>query len=157
VIVFVGEAPGGTSPAEAGDSWHRLARVLDTTADEIWARAVLTNLLARRPERDGKGDAFPLPAARRAATLALRSALLADARQVVLVGRRVSRAFGVSRAGYFVPFCLETVHAPRGDDRHPASVRREPVVQRSQASAPRAPRAQTVAQTGALTCSRRQW
>jgi hypothetical protein len=110
VIVFVGEAPGGTLPVEAGACWRRLAAVVGTTPAVLWQRAVLVNTLKRRPERDGHGDAFPLKAARRAAVRLAGSALLTEARMIVLVGRRVSRAFGVARQGYFVPFCLDAVH-----------------------------------------------
>jgi uracil-DNA glycosylase len=100
--VLVGEAPSRRSDPEApfsGSSGARLAALLGRPLDEVFD---LRNLLDSWPGPAGKASAFDSRAARASAYEIRRQALLARKRpRLVLVGRRVARAFDV-RGDYLV-------------------------------------------------------
>lgn len=101
-LVLVGQAPSRTSSAIAfgGDSGARLARLLGMSLSDLLRVVDTTNLLPGWPGRSssGKGDAFPMAAARRAAAeLAARED---PSRAFLLAGMSVARAFGVARLGF---------------------------------------------------------
>ena len=106
LVLFVGQAPGRPWPADTvrattQRSSDRLAGIVGLTKNELFARAVWVNLLPKFPGKHGAGDAFPLPAARRAA------AALPLAPTTILLGSNVARAFSL-------PSALFCWHAVRG-------------------------------------------
>ena len=99
--MIIGQAPGqkGNGEPLAGKAGRRLAALCGLSLDAYLARFRRVNLLPTFPGKAGKGDAFPLPAAREAAR-ALLPAL--EGRRVVLLGGRVAAAFGLHRAPLLV-------------------------------------------------------
>lgn len=98
-ITIVGQAPGpsGGEPFR-GRSGARLAALMGlASVEELADRANLVNVLSSFPgkARAGKGDAFPLERARRAA----RRMRLAGT--ILFAGKGVARAFGIGGAEYF--------------------------------------------------------
>lgn len=104
--LIVGQAPGpNTDPAEplSGASGRRLAALCELSVNDFLDRFERVNLMDRFPGKAGKGDAFRMDRARRAA---LRLSQRFEKRKVVLLGNRVARAFEVKPiwpAGNFVP------------------------------------------------------
>jgi uracil-DNA glycosylase len=101
-VLIVGEAPtaateGYTALTEAGRSGRRLARLAGV--EHLADRFGVINLVDHWPGRTAHGDAFPAGLARDNARLLLGS-LPADV-ALVLLGRRVERAFGLERGAYF--------------------------------------------------------
>jgi len=101
-IAFVAEAPGEPgSRLEGGRvldsrtrSGRRLAELLGV--EEVADRFLALNLVDRWPGRTAHGSAFPAGLARKNA-VEIFGSLPVDV-DLVLVGRRVARAFGVSNA-----------------------------------------------------------
>ena len=94
--IIVGQAPGPRTDSReplSGQSGRRLAALCGMELDEFLAAFERVNLIRRWPgEANGKGDAFPMARARRAAVL--RAGAFPGAR-VVLLGRQVAHAFDV--------------------------------------------------------------
>jgi len=97
-ILMIGQAPGkrGGEPC-MGFFFTRIWEPAGLTEDEYRKIFDRRNLLSRWPGKNGKGDAFPMPAARRAA-----KRIEVDGRTIVLAGRNVAAAFGIC-----VPFLVE--------------------------------------------------
>jgi uracil-DNA glycosylase len=123
-VIIIGQAPGRANdggPAFLGRSGRRLAELSGVPFQELSRVFDLRNLLKRWPGRSkGKGDRFPVRAAR-AAALAAAPAL--KGRKVILVGRGVAAAFsgGEGRSEFFrwregegLPFERATVPHPSG-------------------------------------------
>lgn len=87
--LLIGEAP---SRGRGVGAWTRLARLIGLTPDEFWRRVKLHNLLRAWPGKQGKGDRFPLAAARRAA-----ERLRPQSGRVIFAGARVCKSF-------FIPY-----------------------------------------------------
>lgn len=104
--LIIGQAPGPkTDPAEplSGPSGRRLAALCELSLDDFLACFQRVNLMNRFPGKAGKGDAFRIDRARRAA---LRLSQSFGGRKVVLLGNHVARAFEVlpiSPPGAFMP------------------------------------------------------
>lgn len=85
----------------AGRCGARLASLAGISLDEFLARTERVNLLDRYPGKSGKGDAFPMDEARRAAArLMFRlmdGGIYAPVQPVVLLGGNVAGAFHVNR------------------------------------------------------------
>lgn len=91
--LIIGQAPGpNTNPLEplSGRCGERLAELCGLGPRAFLDRFERRNLIDRFPGSAGKGDRFPLPAARRAALITSRSFA---GRDVVLLGDGVARAF----------------------------------------------------------------
>lgn len=99
--MLLGQAPGPGKNRRAfdGASGRRLAKMLGLGLGELLSAVEPVNLIGRFPggRASGKGDAFPMDQARRAAKR-LRPRL--RGRLVLMAGRAVARAFGV-RAEFF--------------------------------------------------------
>lgn len=97
-VLVVGQAPSrdgsGRRRAFDGASGRRLETIIGWPLRDLdgW---VFTNLLPSFPGREGRGDAFPIREARRAAEGKRLRRLMRDVDAVVLCGRGVARAFGV--------------------------------------------------------------
>lgn len=93
--MLVGQAPSRTSdparPLSGEPLSTKLAALCGLTVPEYLEAFDRRNLLPLWPGKNGKGDLFPIRAARAAA--ADMSVLLVD-RDVVFLGRNVARAFG---------------------------------------------------------------
>ena len=97
--LLIGQSPSALTDgregrrAFSGNSGERLAAVLGVGLAKLLASVEAVNLLDRFRGRqeDGKGDAFPLDEARRAASL-----LPLSGRKVLLVGRGVAEAFDLA-------------------------------------------------------------
>lgn len=101
--LLVGEAPSRTSGPDplSGACGARLAGFCSLSAREFGSTFDRANVLATWPGSAGKGSAFPLALAReRAAALRRR---FRGGRTVILLGRRVARAFGLAEQHYFEP------------------------------------------------------
>jgi len=96
--LLLGEAPNrwqGEDPIQRGrHTLYRedLAELCGLTMPAFYRCFVRANLLSRWPGRSGRGSAFPPAEARRRAESVAQH--LGSFRSVVLVGRRVARAFG---------------------------------------------------------------
>lgn len=93
MLTIIGQAPSRTSdPRRAlrGRSGAALARLLGIDPAALGLVIRRRNLLSAFPGRVGKGDRFPLAAARRAAARV-------RGRRLVLLGYGVAAAFGVPR------------------------------------------------------------
>ena len=104
--LLVGQAPSRLSdPLEplSGASGRRLALLCGMGVGEFLDAFDRVNLLDRWPGRDGKGDHFPLAAARLAASRMARSL---RGRRVVLVGARVASAFSLEAEPFRVADAL---------------------------------------------------
>jgi hypothetical protein len=103
-VLLIGQAPSrsgaGCAPFAAG---RRSGRRLDAAAGfDLVSSVDAMNLLRSFPGKEGKGDAFPLDRARRAAA---RMIPLLDGRpMVIFAGRGVAAAFNVGREDYFRVF-----------------------------------------------------
>ena len=102
--LIIGEAPsmnGNPDKPITGRSGRFLAEVAwgdDADVPRFLAGFERKNLLLAWPGHAGKGSAWPITAARKAAsTLLPRLA----GRTAILLGKRVARAFGMARLGYF--------------------------------------------------------
>lgn len=94
-MIIIGQAPGPTSdPAEplSGASGRRLAALCGLPLAAFLAAFDRRNVLPAHPGRSGKGDAFPLAAARPVARRMLGD--LAGAR-VVALGKPVASVLGL--------------------------------------------------------------
>lgn len=96
-VVIVGQAPSRTSDPRrplSGLSGRRLEVTAGLEQGTLAARASLVNLLVRWPgyAEGAHGDRFDREAARRSVS---RLARRLDGRDVILLGRHVSRAFGL--------------------------------------------------------------
>lgn len=101
-VLIVGQAPGpNTDPLQplSGRSGRRLASLCCLTLDEFLAAYDRVNLVPVFPGKLAKGDAFPLPAARRFAVAIMRGRR--SPLRLVLLGGNVARAFGVPDAPRF--------------------------------------------------------
>jgi uracil-DNA glycosylase len=100
-VIIIGQAPGPRGDGEplSGQAGRRLSALCGLTVDAYLAQFERVNLLTHFPGKAGKGDAFPLPAARKAAA-ALLPAL--EGRRVVLLGGKVAAAFGLQQAPLLV-------------------------------------------------------
>jgi uracil-DNA glycosylase len=101
VIVLVGEAPSQHSNPKkpfSGASGKTLAKVAGLSGyEELRARATLLNVLDRWPGKGNageKGSRFPLVRAKPHAAKILARFLYREGASIVLVGKRVARAFG---------------------------------------------------------------
>lgn len=93
-IALVGQAPNENGDPElplTGRAGRKLAELMGVSWRTYLMRTIRTNLIVEFPGKKGKGDAFPLDAAREAAR-AWR--VPGDAACVVLVGLKVAAAFG---------------------------------------------------------------
>jgi uracil-DNA glycosylase len=104
--LIIGQAPArgndGLLPF-AGQSGARLATLagVGTSGDDLPPHFDLANLLDKWPGKQGKGDAFDMDAAREAAAdLTLKLQTAEEPRFVLLMGRKVERAFGWSGLTY---------------------------------------------------------
>jgi hypothetical protein len=92
--ILIGQAPsrGGDPrrPLSSGPTATALARLAGLPAHEFLRAFERRNLLDAWPGKSGKGDAFPLRAARDAAMIILPEL---RGRRVVFLGRNVARAF----------------------------------------------------------------
>ena len=105
-LLVVGQAPSKTAGkvrAFDGASGERLARLLGLSLDAFLRNVDTRNLLGRWPGKHGgkyahrdKGDRFPISAARRRARALQKEIHALRWPVVVLCGRRVADAFGVS-------------------------------------------------------------
>lgn len=103
-IVIVGEAPSRSSDPNRpfdGASGRTLAALAGLSGyEELRRRTELRNVLSRWPgtgHAGEKGSRFPIPRARRAAA----KMRFEDGSVVLLMGKRVSRAFGMRFEEYF--------------------------------------------------------
>lgn len=102
--IIVGQAPARETvgkPAFSGKSGPRFADLLGVAHPDLWDVFEVFNLLNHFPgdpkDRTKRGDAFPLIAAKMEA-VKIRESL--QGRIVVLVGKNVQRAFGLT-GGFF--------------------------------------------------------
>lgn len=100
--LLMGEAPARTmrpgDPPFSSQSGQRLRDLLGV--DDLASRFDLRNLLESWPGESGKGDAFP---AEYAAHRAYDVVLELHERVVLFAGKRVAKAFGKGKLGYFQP------------------------------------------------------
>jgi uracil-DNA glycosylase len=98
-LIIVGQAPGRRGdPRQTlkGKVGRRLARTFGVSEEQYTLCTELHNVLECWPGKHGKGDRFPMAAAREAARN-LKPTL--EGNRVLLLGRAVAAAFGV-RVGY---------------------------------------------------------
>ena len=109
-ILAVGEAPSRERFEVARESQQALASLRKRIDDLVpsswidWSDWTFVNLFQRPMPREGKGSMFPLEEARRQANTImrfLRSTPEEEYDLVVLVGKRVAKAFGIDGAVYF--------------------------------------------------------
>ena len=121
--LIVGEAPGKngdpSKPIE-GRVGARLADCCGLTLDEFLAAFERVNLLDEQPQDSGKGASFDVRQAGRV-TRELEKTF-APGQVVLLLGKRVARAFRISCAEYFDWFALN--HAQACVVPHPSGVNR---------------------------------
>jgi len=96
-IVLIGQAPSKrgdpAKPLEGKLIVSRLAGICGIDKEQYMAATERYNVLRRWPGKNGKGDRFPMRQARRSAR---RLALRFGGRRVVLLGRSVAKAFGLT-------------------------------------------------------------
>lgn len=94
-VVVIGQAPGRRGPKVpvGGRSARLLAGLLGITEEQFLDEYERFNLVNRFPGKKGKGDAFPADLARRNAR---RLQPRLHQRKVVMLGRGVAAAFGIS-------------------------------------------------------------
>jgi uracil-DNA glycosylase len=101
-VLLIGQGPSRRRPRGArafdgpGAGAH-LAKLAGVPQAELLRRVRAVNLLKTWRGKAGKGDRFPMAAARRAAAKLYSSKLYHEADVVVFVGDAVARAFGVGR------------------------------------------------------------
>jgi len=98
--IFIGQAPsrrGDPSKPLTGRPGRRLAELSGVTPMEFYTATVRTNIVSRYSGPKGGGDAFPMTEARENA---LRMTEVIGGRAIVLVGRKVTEAFGL-KGGWF--------------------------------------------------------
>lgn len=119
--LLVGRAPARRMAGRGafrGRSGERLAALAGTDLDGLLRAVDAANLLGEWPGKQGKGDAFPMAAARAAAGV-----LDVSGRPlVVAVGKRVAAAMGLRRPEYFAPAAWRGV--PLVVVPHPSGVNR---------------------------------
>jgi uracil-DNA glycosylase len=99
--LIIGEAPGrGTGRPIEGRIGRRLADLAGLSFEEFRRSFARENVLDYWPGTDGKGAVFPRDEAKAVAER-LASRIRRQRRTVVLLGRRVSFAFGLGGAAYF--------------------------------------------------------
>lgn len=99
--LFVGQAPNSQpvdpdKPALSGRPVRRLASLMDVSVEQFFSTFDTMNLLAEHPGKSGKGDAFPLAPARKAA----QQTSLEGWPRLVLLGRNVAAAFWLAHLPY---------------------------------------------------------
>lgn len=119
--MLVGQAPSRRGdpekPLEGDLVVRRLAGACGMGREEYMALTERCNVLRRWPGKSGKGDRFPM---RQAKTNARRLALRFGGRRVILLGRSVAKAFGLT-VGYLkwvnIGFDVAVVPHPSGINR----------------------------------------
>jgi uracil-DNA glycosylase len=101
-VAIVGEAPSRETrglPPFSGRSGSRLARLAELDPGALGDHFLLVNLLSGWPGQCGKGSAFPVRRAARAADRVLPMIMAEGVALVVLAGRRVQAALGLGGPG----------------------------------------------------------
>lgn len=130
-MLIVGEAPGrATSQFDESLVRQDLADLCDCHLLTFTKHFARTNLLPEWPGRSesGKGDLFPLAEARKNAALLVMSLEWLRFKRIVLLGRRVERAFGWRPGAWFQWYPLATrddgVERKLAVSPHPSKVSR---------------------------------
>ena len=119
-LLLVGEAGGlfGDGEPFGGRIGRRMSSLLGMSPDEFLRRVERVNLLARSPGRQpAKGHLFPL----REASVSAASMPLTG-RVVVLAGKRVARAFGLTDPPWLTPVVLGRGEALCAVMPHPSGI-----------------------------------